>query len=169
MNSCGGVLHGKMDAQSAECNASKAKQASAVQCGAHGTCRKHSCEELHCNDGMLCLKSTLRDVCTGKRGRLEGFYMCMIQVVIKVADFVHGPRMDVTPKVHEVFEAILSERVAADQKASALILKKRAMSAEHLCLSVHQLLFQWQYALACCPGNIHKASPDAQVSTCPLS
>lgn len=54
--------------------------------------------------------------------------------------------------MHDVLEAIMSERVAADQEASALILKQGAVSVEHLCLNVHQALFQWQNALACCPG-----------------
>ena len=70
--------------------------------------------------------------------------------------------------MHDVFEAILSERVAGDQEASALILKKRAVSIEHLCLNVHQALFQWQKALACCPGTaafarrhkMHKPAPE---------
>ena len=69
-----------------------------------------------------------------------------------MTDSVHGPTVDVTSEVHEVLEAVLSERIAADQEASALILKQRAVSVEHLCLDVHQPLFQWQYALACCPG-----------------
>lgn len=66
----------------------------------------------------------------------------------------------VTPEVHEVLEAVLSERIAADQEASALIFQSRAVSPEHLCLHVHQPLFEWQYALACCPekGRMHESA-----------
>ena len=58
----------------------------------------------------------------------------------------------VTLELHEAFEAILSGRAAADQKATALILKEAAVIVEHLCLHVHHPLFQWQYALARHPG-----------------